>query len=77
VQGTCDVDGGKLVQRADDRVEIVKERLAAYERQTKPLAEYYRRQGVLDEVDAAASMEEVTRALEEILKRAAGCDGHL
>ena len=37
VPGVCDNDGGKLVQRADDRPEVVKERLAAYERQTKPL----------------------------------------
>src|SRR5208283_1664176 len=50
VPGICDADGGKLVQRADDRPEVVKERLAAYERQTKPLAEYYRRQGVLETV---------------------------
>jgi len=77
VPGICDADGGKLVQRADDRPEVVKERLEAYERQTKPLAEYYRRQGVLETVDAAASVDEVGRALGEILKRAEGRDGHL
>ena len=38
----------KLVQRPDDRPEVVRERLAAYERQTKPLADYYRRKGVLE-----------------------------
>jgi|SRR5579863_7643714 len=75
--GICDADGGKLIQRPDDRPEVVKERLAAYERQTKPLADYYRRQGVLDTVNAAASVEEVGRALREILKRAEGRDGHL
>jgi len=64
----CDVDGGRLVQRSDDRPEVVTERLAAYERQTKPLTDYYRRQGVLDAVDASASVEEVGRALREILK---------
>ena len=68
VTGVCDVDGGELVQRADDRPEVVKERLAAYERQTKPLTDYYRRQGVLETVDAGASVEEVGRALREILK---------
>jgi adenylate kinase len=77
VPGICDVDGGKLVQRADDRPEVVKERLAAYEAKTKPLAEYYRSRGVLDTVDAAASVEEVDRALREILKRAEGRNGHL
>ena len=55
----------------------MKERLAAYERQTKPLADYYRTQGVLEVVDGDANMEEVSRALNEILKRAAGRDGHL
>jgi adenylate kinase len=66
--GICDRDGGKLVQRADDRPEVVKERLVAYERQTKPLAEYYRQFGVLDVIDAGAAVEEVTRALEKLLK---------
>lgn len=68
--GICDVDGGKLVQRADDRPEVVKERLAAYERQTKPLTDFYRRQGVLETVDAGASVDEVSRALREVLKGA-------
>jgi adenylate kinase len=77
VTGVCDNDGGKLVQRSDDRPEVVKERLAAYERQTKPLEDYYRRKGVLDVVDGTADVEEVSRALAEIIKRAEGRDGHL
>jgi adenylate kinase len=77
VDGICDNDGGKLVQRADDTAEVVMQRLAAYERATKPLTEYYRRQGVLHVVDASASMDEVSRALGEIVKRAEGRDGHL
>ena len=67
--GICDFDGGKLVQRADDRPEVVKERLLAYQRQTKPLTDYYRRQGVLEIVEGGASVEEVSRALQEILDR--------
>jgi adenylate kinase len=77
VSGICDHDGGKLVQRADDRPEVVKERLASYERQTKPLVEFYLRQGVLEVVDGSAGMDEVGRALNEILERAEGRDGHL
>lgn len=77
VTGICDQDGGKLIQRSDDTPEVVKERLAAYERQTRPLADYYRREGVLEAVDASASMEAVSRALGEILTRAEGRDGHL
>jgi adenylate kinase len=66
--GICDRDGGKLVQRADDRPEAVKERLAVYERQTKPLTEYYSRYGALEVLDAGAPMEEVNRALEKLVK---------
>ena len=77
VAGLCDNDGGKLIQRSDDQPEVVKERLAAYERQTKPLADYYRKNGVLEVVDGTADVEEVSRALSEIFKRAEGRDGHL
>jgi adenylate kinase len=77
VDGVCDHDGGGLVQRADDTAEVVKQRLAAYERATKPLADYYRRQAVLQVVDASVSVDEVSRVLGEIVKRAEGQDGHL
>jgi len=68
--GICDLDGGKLVQRADDRPEVVKERLVAYERQTMPLTDYYRRQGVLEIVDGSETVEEVHRALQGLLNGA-------
>jgi adenylate kinase len=77
VQGVCDHDGGKLIQRADDRPEVVKERLIAYERQTKPLTDYYFRKGVLEIVNGSASVKEVRRTVDEILTRATRRDGHL
>lgn len=77
VPGTCDKDGGELLQRADDRPEVVKQRLKAYERQTKPLSDYYRRRGVLETVDGAAGMDEVSRDLTKIVERVASRDGHL
>ncbi len=69
VPGRCDVDGGELIERPDDREEVVRERLAAYERQTRPLVEYYRRQGVLRDLDGAAPADRVAEALEKILER--------
>ena len=60
-EGRCDKDGGELVQRQDDREEIVAPRLQAYEKQTAPLVAYYRRLGLLNDVDAAKSVEEVGR----------------
>lgn len=77
VDEICDRDGGKLVQRPDDRPEVFAERLKAYERQTLPLEEYYRRAGVLESVDGTAPMEQVTRALVSIVERVQGRDGHL
>ena len=54
VPGVCDLDGTALVIREDDRESVVRERLAAYERQTRPLIEYFRRTGKpLIEVDAS------------------------
>ena len=77
VPGVCDRDGGKLVQRPDDRPEVVKDRLAAYERQTKPLSDYYRRRGVLETIDAGRSVDEVSRALDVILQCAEGPNGRV
>ncbi|MGH9735700.1 MAG: adenylate kinase [Candidatus Acidiferrales bacterium] len=77
VDEICDRDGGKLIQRPDDRPEVFERRLKAYERQTLPLEAYYRREGVLETVDGSVPMEEVTRALVSIVMRVQGRDGHL
>ncbi|HYL16637.1 MAG TPA: adenylate kinase [Terriglobales bacterium] len=60
VDETCDVDGLKLVQRNDDREEVIRERLAAYERQTKPLTDYYWNKGRLVTVNGDSPVQEVT-----------------
>jgi adenylate kinase len=69
VEGRCDIDGGELMQRADDKPEVIGERLAAYEKQTKPLVEFYRAQGVLTEIDAAAGIATVSKSLAGVLSR--------
>ena len=61
IEGICDADGGELVQRPDDREEVIGPRLNAYEKQTAPLAAYYGRLGLLHDIDAAKSVEEVGR----------------
>lgn len=60
VADTCDVDGSELVTRKDDSEEVIAERLKAYERQTLPLIDYYRRQGRLREIDGDQALEQVT-----------------
>jgi adenylate kinase len=78
VPGVCDRDGGKLTQRADDAPEVVKARLVAYDRQTKPVSDYYRQHGVLVTVDGEAGIDEVSERVEQIVESAAASrDGHL
>jgi adenylate kinase len=67
VEGICDKDGGELLQRPDDREEVIRERLHAYEKQTAPLVQYYRRLGLLYDIDADKSFEEVKREMFESL----------
>ena len=70
VEGLCDNDGGQLEQRGDDREEIVGPRLAAYEKQTAPLAAYYRRLGRLRDIDASRSVDEVAKRIVEVINEA-------
>jgi len=70
VEGRCDNDGGELEQRADDREEIVGPRLAAYEKQTAPLAAYYRRLGRLRDIDASKSVDEVAASIVAVVNDA-------
>ncbi|MGD0791179.1 MAG: adenylate kinase [Terriglobales bacterium] len=56
----CDVDGSKLVIRNDDREEVISGRLAAYETQTRRVADYYRAQRRLVAINADRRMEDVT-----------------
>ena len=55
----CDVDGTPLIIRDDDRPEVITERLAAYDRQTSPLVDYYRVRQRLVAVNADRPVEEV------------------
>lgn len=63
VEGRCDVDGGELVQRPDDQPAAIRERLVAYRTQTEPLVAYYASEGTLDEIDADASVSDVTTSV--------------
>ncbi|MGD0215527.1 MAG: adenylate kinase [Terriglobales bacterium] len=69
VDELCDVDGSKLVIREDDREEVISERLAAYEKQTRPVADYYRRQRRLVALNADRPVEEVTAQIFSVIDR--------
>ncbi len=69
VEGRCDVDGGELIQRPDDRPEAIRERLLAYHKLTQPLVDYYRGKGVLDEINGDAGIKDVTTSVFSALGR--------
>jgi adenylate kinase len=56
IHGGC---GGEIVQRDDDKPDTVPKRLEVYREQTEPLKEYYRREGLLFEVDGMGTVDEV------------------
>ncbi len=60
-----DIDGSQLYQREDDKPETVRHRIEVYNEQTAPLIEYYKKQGVLVEIDGTQPIEDVT---EDIMK---------
>ncbi len=67
-EGVCDKDGGKLIQRADDNEQTIRQRLVAYENQTSPLIDYYRQKNLLHDVDGNQEPESVAKELCDFLR---------
>jgi adenylate kinase len=59
----CDDDGSELITRNDDREEVIRERLLAYEKLTRPVVEYYGRQGRVVSVDGSLPIQQVSEAI--------------
>jgi len=66
--GVCDHCGGKLVQREDDRPESIRVRMEAYERSTRPLADYYAQQGLLRTISAEGPPQEIFNRTSAIIE---------
>jgi len=67
-EGICDLCGGKLIQREDDKEEVIRKRYRVYVEQTKPLVEFYQERNKLTRLDAEQDIQEVNRRLLEVLK---------
>ena len=66
-EGVCDVCGEKLILRDDDKPETVQNRLTVYHEQTQPLIDYYKKAGVLAEVDGTQDMDKVFEDIAAVL----------
>ncbi len=68
--GICDSCGSELIQRPDDRAESFVVRLDAYSSKTLPLVEFYKKKGILAEVDALKDIDEVFADVDKVLSEA-------
>jgi adenylate kinase len=58
-EGVCDQDGSRLIQRDDDKPEVIKNRLRIYHEKTKPLVEYYDERGLMRRIDGTREPADV------------------
>jgi adenylate kinase len=68
VAGVCDIDGGELYQRPDDTRETAVSRLVVFFNQTRPIIQYYKDRGLLQEVNGDQPVEKVTQDLLNCLR---------
>jgi len=69
VAGVCDACGGELYQRADDTEAAIKNRIEVYTKQTQPLIEYYKKKGILKDIDGEREIDEVRSDIRKALER--------
>lgn len=67
-EGICDLCGGELFHREDDKPETVKNRMEVYQAQTRPLIEYYKEAGTLAPLDGIQDVDVLFAQIEELLR---------
>ena len=67
-EGVCDLCGAALTIRADDREEVVRDRLRVYHEQTEPLIAYYTERGLVRTVEGQDKLEDTTRLTMQALR---------
>ena len=63
----CDQDGSRLIQRDDDKPEVVKNRLVVYHEQTEPLIDYYDQKGLMRRIDGTRSADDVNDHIRAVI----------
>lgn len=66
-QGICDVCGGDLIRRADDKDDVVTERMRVYRQLTEPVLRHYEKQGLVVSVDGSKSIQAVTAEVTRVI----------
>ena len=68
IEGVCDLCGGSLVQRDDDKEEVVRKRLEVYRKQTQPLIEFYQDRSIIYRLDAGKGVEELFEEVKGLVR---------
>jgi adenylate kinase len=63
----CDLDGEKLIQREDDKVEIVKKRINEFKENTEPLIDYYKNKNILINIDGEKKIFDIFNDIKRII----------
>jgi adenylate kinase len=66
-KGICDKCNSELIQRDDEKPEVVKKRLEVYKKQTEPLIGYYQKKKILVDIDAFPRIEEISKEVKSSL----------
>jgi adenylate kinase len=66
-EGVCDVCGGRLIVRDDDKPEVIAHRLEQYREKTEPLIDYYEDGGILQRVDGGRAPDEVEEKIHGVI----------
>ena len=69
VAGKCDVSGEELMQRDDDKADVVRHRLGIYDNTVKPILEYYDEQGLLNKVAGDQTVDQVKQQIMSIIEQ--------
>ena len=69
VSGVCDECGAPVIQRDDDKPEVVRHRLKIYKKRFAPIIDYYMKKGILVKVDARELADKVVPKIVEVLKK--------
>ena len=67
ISGTCEVCGGDVVQRSDDKPEAIQKRLETFDRDTLPLLSFYESRGILVKVNGNQLREKVAADIDGLL----------
>lgn len=72
IPGRCDIEGTRLIIREDDKEQVIRQRFEAYEKQTRPVLEFFRNNGSFYEIEASdAPPEQIFSAIEKFVANGA------